>query len=638
MPNPTIQRNKPPRSVAEYLDVEAEEDDDEVEMGDENLDEFEPDFIDDSGVNDDSNETAIHWEASPAPEGDGAKDDGSAEDDDDDEDYVVQRPKLKRLNTRGYEGSSANRTKGIPSKSVAPGDAKPGKQTRLQVEPADKQKTVFTLTEDEFSAFERFKASEEKKKFAKFCSWRFDRKAAAARIKNKQPARNTRSVAKVENSDDSRSSGTLASENLGKQDKPIESKDKKQPTLPPPDLAKFNANKSGTTHSDADIKTKSKRKRGESDTEDTPQVIKPDLSQFNAKKTGTDTAPANKKSKNASKKMPVDSAKQEQVARSVKAGEVVLETKNARKPRPSPEVCEVMDPDVQDPMLKPVYEAGLPKLESVLSFGIRGHFIAWNQKRGPGMFLPSDLGTINPAINIGTVWSFLNFVSKGRFVNLARIAPEELEATYLIMGNEDKRWTLSYNGNAAYCLTVAIITSSSLTEVASDSGNSGLTVPLSKHVLARFPCQEFDRVASMCSMVFSQKTLHAQLNEDSLTIGTRTVTGKKLKEETKAWPSGGIRSASSSYKSSYINADALPHTADVPVYDGRNGTLNADDVLGDLNHLARYDKRSGEIEENSCAVVCYTVTQYHSRAKDNKPDEERVSFNIQWVMVIGEPE
>ncbi|KAJ7176031.1 hypothetical protein B0H12DRAFT_1083325, partial [Mycena haematopus] len=109
-------------------------------------------------------------------------------------------------------------------------------------------------------------------------------------------------------------------------------------------------------------------------------------------------------------------------------------------------------------------------------------------------------------------------------------------------------------------------------------------------------------------------------------------------EETKAWPSGGIRSASSSYKSSYINADALPHTADVPVYDGRNGTLNADDVLGDLNHLARYDKRSGEIEENSCAVVCYTVTQYHSRAKDNKPDEERVSFNIQWVMVIGEPE
>ncbi|KAJ7210591.1 hypothetical protein B0H12DRAFT_1242732 [Mycena haematopus] len=467
MPNPTIQRNKPPRSVAEYLDVEAEEDDDEVEMGDENLDEFEPDFIDDSGVNDDSNETAIHWEASPAPEGDGAKDDGSAEDDDDDEDYVVQRPKLKRLNTRGYEGSSANRTKGIPSKSVAPGDAKPGKQTRLQVEPADKQKTVFTLTEDEFSAFERFKASEEKKK-----------KAAAARIKNKQPARNTRSVAKVENSDDSRSSGTLASENLGKQDKPIESKDKKQPTLPPPDLAKFNANKSGTTHSDADIKTKSKRKRcafkGESDTEDTPQVIKPDLSQFNAKKTGTDTAPANKKSKNASKKMPVDSAKQEQVARSVKAGEVVLETKNARKPRPSPEVCEVMDPDVQDPMLKPVYEAGLPKLE-------RGHFIAWNQKRGPGMFLPSDLGTINPAINIGTVWSFLNFVSKGRFVNLARIAPEELEATYLIMGNEDKRWTLSYNGNAAYCLTVAIITSSSLTEVASDSGNSGLTVPLSKH-------------------------------------------------------------------------------------------------------------------------------------------------------------
>ena len=83
-------------------------------------------------------------------------------------------------------------------------------------------------------------------------------------------------------------------------------------------------------------------------------------------------------------------------------------------------------------------------------------------------------------------------------------------------------------GNAALCLSVAIITSSSLTEVKSDNGNVGPYVPLSRHVQAQFPTQEFDRKASMCTMVFGHKVLHAQLNEDSLTISTRTVTADKL--------------------------------------------------------------------------------------------------------------
>ncbi|KAJ7249156.1 hypothetical protein B0H12DRAFT_1234817 [Mycena haematopus] len=566
---PVTPRNKSNPKVSEYLDVEAKEDnmDEEDDNEQEELDEEDGEFIDDSGLNDD--ETAIHWEASPGPgDGDGGEAE-SADDDEEHEDYVI---------------STANHTRGLSSASVAPGPTKPARQTQLQIKRAEVKQPTITLSEEDFSAFERFKAAEEKK-----------RKTAAAR--KEQTVHNTRSAARTDVNDDTRSSTTV--------DSADPSLKNQKPVTPAPDLTKFNSAKAGSK-SEVDSKSKGKRKRTTSDSGDKRQLIGPDLSKFNANKSAGEAPSVKKKSKGAPKTTPDEADDDTETNGKQIKKQTVLETKNARKPRPSPKICQVMDPEVQDAMLKPVYEAGLPNLE-------RGRFIAWNQKRGPGMFLPSDLGTINPSINIGSVWSFLNFVSKGRFVNLARVAPDDLEATYLILGNEDKRWTLSQNGESAHCLTVAIITASSLTEVKSDSGNAGPTVPLSRHVQARFPCQEFDRVASMCTMVFNQNTLHAQLNEDALTISTRTVTANKLRDDSKPWASGGIRSASSSYKSSYVNADALPYTAEVPVYDGRKGTLDAYQVLDNLDRLDQYDKRDGEIEENSCAVACAPNSERRTR-------------------------
>ncbi|KAJ6489130.1 hypothetical protein C8R45DRAFT_1097455 [Mycena sanguinolenta] len=185
-------------------------------------------------------------------------------------------------------------------------------------------------------------------------------------------------------------------------------------------------------------------------------------------------------------------------------------------------------------------------------------------------------------IDIGSVWAFLNFVEQGRFVNLARVAPDWLEATYMIMHNEGKQWTLSIDGATALCVTVAIITGSSLTDVKSDSGNTGPNVPMSKHLQAIFPCQEFDRNASMVTMVFGFRVLHAQMNTDALTIGTRVVTASKLKDD---WMPAGIQSASSSYRSTSYNTDGLLHTAEIPVYDGRNGTLEVYDTLNNVDQL-----------------------------------------------------
>ncbi|KAJ6464407.1 hypothetical protein C8R45DRAFT_939925 [Mycena sanguinolenta] len=636
---------RPLKKVAEYLDVEAEEDDDEEGEEDvgQNLDEYEEDFIDDSAVHEScvgfvvvatgSNArgfarsgTAIPWDTTPPPQDAGDVSDDSVEDNSDD-DYVVQvhasRSPSKskhvsstQLNTRGFQGSSSARAKGIPSSSVVPSPVKSSGQGRLQtkLKPAT---TAIDMTDEEMAAFARFKAAEDKKK-----------KTAESKAKGKQPARkakptpsakpaavapvtraNARSAGKsavassssaTQDTDDAPQDTTGSSKRTSKR-KHIVSDDDEETPLAPPDLSSFNAKKAEKTEPP---KKKAKDSDGFS-SEDGHITAKPDLTAFNANKLG----------------------ESEQV-RKGKTDEPVLETAHARKPRPSPTVCKVMDPKVQDPMLKPVYEQGLPNLE------LRS-FVAWNQKRGPGMFKPSDLGTLTPEINIESLWSFLNFVAKGRFVNLARIAPDKLEATYLIMANEDKQWTLSIQGSAALCLSVAIITSSSLTSISSDNGNVGPHVPLSRHVQAQLPCQEFDRKASMCTMVFGHKVLHAQLNEDSLTISSRTVTADKLKKEGKSASASGIQSASTAYRASVY--DVLPHTANIAVYDGRNVALDVYNIVDRVEDLPLYTRHNGEIEEKSCAVVCYTVTQYHYKGKEGKPDEERVNFNIQWAIVLAEP-
>jgi hypothetical protein len=51
-----------------------------------------------------------------------------------------------------------------------------------------------------------------------------------------------------------------------------------------------------------------------------------------------------------------------------------------------------------------------------------------------------------------------------------------------------------------------------------------------------------------------------------------------------------------------------------------------------LNEIVQYLDNDGEIRNNSCIAVAYTVTQW------KKKDEEHVPFNIKWAVVLGQPE
>ncbi|KAJ6472418.1 hypothetical protein C8R45DRAFT_1103870 [Mycena sanguinolenta] len=576
---------RPPRRVDELLDVEAEEDDDadSDEAPNVDMDRYESDFIDDSAAMDDGassdKDESIPWEATPPREIVVSSD---SEEDNSGDDYTAKPSKRKssgaraQLNTKGYQGSDARRAKGIPSSAVVRGAVRDERQARLEVKASKPLFTSVEMTDDEVAAFERFKAAEEKKK----------KKTTKPPPKKTGKAASTKTTAPATRASATKNAKGSVKDKRKRADSDVD----ERPAMPVPDLTNFNAKR-------------------DSDSAHNTSLPGPDLSRFNAKRSEAQSSTAK------------DSVEEE----------VIHETKNTRKPRPSPAVCEVMDVKVQDSMLKSIYETGLPKLE-------RGSLISWNSNTGPGMFMPSDLGALNPKINIGLLWSFLNFICKDRYVNLARIAPEKLEAAYLIIGNEDKRWTLSMNGSTAFCISVAIVTDSSLTDIRSESGKSGPNIPMSKLLKARLATQEYDRNTANTCMVFGHKALHAQISEDSITMSTKSTTADKIKKGNKNWTAGGIQSASTSYKSGPFNADTLPHTTEIPVYDGRHGPLDAYDCVGNLSTLPRYTEHGGEIRDNSCAVVCYTVTQYHYRGKEGKPDEECVNFNIQWAIVLGEPE
>lgn len=72
----------------------------------------------------------------------------------------------------------------------------------------------------------------------------------------------------------------------------------------------------------------------------------------------------------------------------------------------------------------------------------------------------------------------------------------------------------------------------------------------------------------------------------------------------------------------------------VPVYDGRHTPF---DLNKDVENLAavlpKYEgTEDGEVIPGSFIAVAYTATSYN-----NKDRSVAVSFNIQWVIVMGEP-
>ncbi|KAJ7919974.1 hypothetical protein B0H13DRAFT_2268326 [Mycena leptocephala] len=151
----------------------------------------------------------------------------------------------------------------------------------------------------------------------------------------------------------------------------------------------------------------------------------------------------------------------------------------------------------------------------------------------------------------------------GRYVNLAHIEPSKLEAVSPIFTKDTNKWTLSIKGQTATC------------------------VP-SKYITGVHLSQEFDRVVGVCGMVFHHKGMHAQLNEDELTFGTKSTTADKLAEA----------------DSRKVRAEEFKAHLCIPLYDGRGATINAATDIDNLHDiLPRYEGNDGEIPNNSCTAV-----------------------------------
>ncbi|KAJ7835050.1 hypothetical protein B0H13DRAFT_1863691 [Mycena leptocephala] len=209
-----------------------------------------------------------------------------------------------------------------------------------------------------------------------------------------------------------------------------------------------------------------------------------------------------------------------------------------------------------------------------------------------------------------------------RYVNLARIEPSKLEAVSPIFTKDTNKWTLSIKGQTATCVSVVNTVKSSLRHISAANKSKLSTVPLLKYITGVHLSQEFDRVVGVCGMVFHHKGMHAQLNENELTFGTKSTTADKLAE-----------ADSRKVRSEPYAAHLPDFPFAVPLYDGRGATINAAtdiDILDDI--LPRYEGNDGEIPNNSCTAVVYTVTQW------KKKDEEHITFDIKWAVVLGQPQ
>ncbi|KAJ7745618.1 hypothetical protein B0H14DRAFT_3897476 [Mycena olivaceomarginata] len=136
-------------------------------------------------------------------------------------------------------------------------------------------------------------------------------------------------------------------------------------------------------------------------------------------------------------------------------------------------------------------------------------------------------------------------------------------------------------------------------------------------------------------MVFDLELMHVQLNMSALTFGTKGIPLDKY-EKLSSPDRKGIQSTSSLYRKQTYTApsDSLNYDDDIPVYDARHTGFDASVDIDNLRDILPMYK--GEIPANSCTAVGYTISNFVKAS--GRSEEQHLSFNIQWVVVLGELE
>ncbi|KAK6974304.1 hypothetical protein R3P38DRAFT_3239608 [Favolaschia claudopus] len=601
--------------LSQLIDDEAEESDGVQE--EEDLDSYEDDFINDA-VRDDGE--PIPWEATPERANEDTTPVEDEVDDSADKSPTEEKAPIERittrsiargrrgqdsnetisdesnernaaamfLNTRGHSKSRSN-TAGIPSASTNLGSNPGDTQLKLDIvkrpvgRPRNTPGTMLSRTGHE--AFQEFKSNPATP-------------ISAAPPVVQPPASGSRAPARQDKGKGVDRSVVPAGPTAGNT-LPSASASRSVPQTP---TSRVTRAKAGS----------SKRKRVDSEEEFATDLLPTPTAAFEAAKKAASESPV-KKSRN----VPTPGA--------------YLETTRVKTVDALPRMCEVMDPDLQDLIFGAVYAPGrLPPLR-------KATLDAWSSLPGPGMRQLSSYANFS-GIVFDVLWQISNFVSKDEIINLSRTDPRAIEAVAQTVGGDSTRYTICVDGVTATCISVGTTIQSSLRfigpVVAPTSAASARKTPLLKYITFIALCQEFERLVSVCGMLFGHQVMKAQLSEDALTIGTKSTTQEKL-DRAKPAIGPGVRSASTSYRQTSYSKfdDALPYDAEVPVYDARDARFNVKDDIDNIgNILPRYTDNDGEIPNGACTLVAYTVSQWLHRTTH----EPTIGFNIKWAAVLGE--
>jgi hypothetical protein len=233
------------------------------------------------------------------------------------------------------------------------------------------------------------------------------------------------------------------------------------------------------------------------------------------------------------------------------------------------------------------------------------------------------------------------------------------------------RWTLCTEDANAVCVSLVMIVKSSVTEISTVVSGATKSAHL-KFVTGIPHSQEYERMVGLICMMFNEKKLAAQLSQCAITFGTlgylpekipskrglylgyatkfRILDGKSngnaspLKDgvASGATSTGAPRASSDRTTLDIFDTSASPIRSQVPiltqshavpVYDARGVELNLDQEIDNLDSLPLFEDFGGEIPSGSCALVGYTVTKFVSIKAGPS-----VSFNVQWLAVLGVPE
>ncbi|KAF6741988.1 hypothetical protein DFP72DRAFT_1082846 [Ephemerocybe angulata] len=295
-----------------------------------------------------------------------------------------------------------------------------------------------------------------------------------------------------------------------------------------------------------------------------------------------------------------------------------------------PEVDEVNDPALQDPVLADQY-VGLPNLR-------RGILTPWTDARGKGFISFSTWAKWIPNMNAANAYNAVNFKQAGRLRNPARVSPLDI-ALKTMTGTIQK-----YNFFCATNPPVPLVAVSAGWVHKSQLLSPSLNGVRQKFVSIVLHSQEWQRTIGFISTASGFPYLHGQFALNALQISSRANTNRAPASPDAA--PGGEGGAREIPADMFVNPEpdnsstsvgagdnfSLPNSATIPVYDARNAeALDFEKVLPRLaEELPVYT--GGEIPFGSFVLVGYTITIY--RANNNN---WTLGCNIQWVVIVGIP-